>query len=1422
MRTSSFSFAGALVAAVFVSSPNASYGAFTDVTASTGIAHVHSRREDGFNNHAGGAAFDVNGDGYTDLLLAKVNAAPALFVNNGNGGFVNETATRGLSGAVNAAAFGAGDLDNDGDIDLVVVPHSGPRYYLYLNDGSGRFEEVGADRGMDLGASQPHFGYSVGLVDYDLDGFLDVYVSEWGVPSGSEPEQHSVLLRNGGATAPGYFENVTVAAGLVQLPARGFQYGFSSAWADFDGDGWPDLALVADYGLSRLYWNNGNGTFLDGTVAAGVGKDENGMGVAVADYDGDGLLDFYVTSIFDYWSFNRNGSYTGNKLYRNLGDRRFEEVSERAGVNRTGWGWGTAFLDQDNDGDFDLVATNGSNLAEGGNRETTPFVDAGTDATTLFENLGDGTFTRLDGSVSGIVDNAHGKGLVVWDYDRDGDEDLVVINSFSNPVVYRNDASANGNDWLRLTFEGTISNRSAYGTTVRVTRGGKTQTLVYNPTNAYIGQREAALHFGLGPEGGPVESVEVTWPTGLEQRFAAVAANQVLHLLEPADEPTPPRFARQPELAGSFTLGEALALEVSALGTPSPAIVWEKDGVVVEGASGGTLQIKRVSPWDAGTYRAKAVSSGGEALSQSVEVVFEIDTEERSVARWWNEFMLEAIRRDFPNPTKHGRNLYHVSAALWDGFWTYEDEGWSKARPVFWGESVEATSWAVDPVSGQPSRKHSQTVAMSHAAYGVLKARYATSPGAARSLFGFRWLMERLGCDPDDAGVVGPSPAAVGNRIARAVLERGYLDGSNELGGYADTSGYAVSNPPLFVKASGILFDDLNRWQPLAFDFAVSQNGIPLGALTQTFLGVNWREVSTFALKKPTANTIAFDPGPPPLMGEESQADFVASAVEVIRYSSLLDPESEEMIDISPGAYLNNPLGSNEGVGYPMNPYTGQPYAANEVRHADYGRILAEYWADGPASETPPGHWNSIFNQVSDHPLLERRYMGAGPELSQLEWDVRGYLALNGGMHDAAVAAWTLKRQYDYSRPITMIRGLASNGQSSDPSLPSYSAAGLPLIPGLIEVVTAESSAAGGRHEGLALDVGRIAVRSWKGEPTDPHTQAGGVGWILAESWLPYQRSTFVTPAFAAYVSGHSTFSRTGAEVLGLLTGSPYFPGGLGEYHFAEGRGLEFEYGPSGDVTLQWATYYDAADQAGLSRLYGGIHVRADDFIGRTLGARVGVEAFVKAHSLRNAAEGTGRIARAVINGAISHGSDRPLTEVRTLGPGLPMRVVGSLDDAKGMPGPGLAFVLPEPMDAEHDGGRFGVVAQGGDIVGASVGGELGAGEALELEFEVEAAEPALVLVFAQGEGGVDARLVLWIWQDGIWQQLAANDDWRQSSASSLTEVLLRREGAFAAHGDSDAAVAVALRSGLYRATLVAEGGVGVGRLSIRGQSWAE
>jgi hypothetical protein len=571
-------------------------------------------------------------------------------------------------------------------------------------------------------------------------------------------------------------------------------------------------------------------------------------------------------------------------------------------------------------------------------------------------------------------------------------------------------------------------------------------------------------------------------------------------------------------------------------------------------------------------------------------------TPDGSIARRWNEQILNAIRRDVPRPTVHARNLFHVSVAVWDAWAAYDDV---------------ADGYLVRERHDADDVEDAREEAISFAAYRVLSHRYSTAIGGGVSQACFDAFMDELGFDPEDDGDEGDDPRALGNRIGFGVIAAFAEDGANEANNYADPEDYAPDNPNLVVDVPGTVVENPTLWQKLVLAEAVTQNGIPAGSGVQPYIGGHWGHVTPFALERPEQDEAYLDIGDAPV---DLDGDLVDAAVDVIRRTSQLDIDDGAMLDVSPGAYGNNPLGTNDGTGYAENPATGEPYEPRVVKRGDLTRVLAEFWADGPASETPPGHWNTLANDVSDHPDFERRLFGEGEELDPLSWDVHVYLVVNGAVHDAAIAAWELKREYSSARPITLIRYMGGLGQRSDPDGPAYDEDGLPLVDDLIEVVTDESSASGERHAHLARYVGEVAVRSWRGEPGDRESEVGGVAWIRAVEWIPYQRRTFVTPAFPGYVSGHSTFSRAAAVVLADLTGSEFFPGGLFTYRLEPGY-LFFEYGPTEPFELQWATYYDAADQAGQSRLYGGIHVRHDDFDGRRIGARVGAAALEHARA---------------------------------------------------------------------------------------------------------------------------------------------------------------------------------------------------------------
>ncbi len=565
------------------------------------------------------------------------------------------------------------------------------------------------------------------------------------------------------------------------------------------------------------------------------------------------------------------------------------------------------------------------------------------------------------------------------------------------------------------------------------------------------------------------------------------------------------------------------------------------------------------------------------------------DDDGHSVVQQWIEVTLQAVRDDFPAPTVHARNLYHLSAAMWDAWAAFDQD----ATGVIASIDVEG-------------EEEDQALAISHAADKIARDRYEGSVGGADAIERFDELAAATCVDADPAP---GSPGALGIEVADAVLTAFADDGSNAEDGYRGD--FTPRNPPLLVSEPGTTLPEPNHWQPLEFEQMVTQNGIPLETTVQEFVGPHWGSVTAFALPD-SPDGVPIEAPPPPPFGTDAFTDGI---LDVIRASSRLDPADGELIDVSPGALGNATLGTDDGHGHAENPVTGQPYERQEVPRADYLRVIAEIWADGPTSETPPGHWNSIAFQTTAAVEEDRHVEGRGEAVSQLEWDVKLALALNGALHDAAVAAWGIKADTDYVRPVSAIRHMAGLGQSSDPSGAAYHPDGLPLEEGLIEVITAESSAPGERHELLADHAREIAIFAWQRLPNFFADGLTTVRWIRGVEWLPYQMATFVTPAFAGYVSGHSTFSRAAAEVLEAFTGDAFFPGGVLELAVAE-ESLIFEDGPARPFTLQWATYADAADEAGRSRIAGGIHVPADDYQGRIVGAEVGQLAWARAQEL--------------------------------------------------------------------------------------------------------------------------------------------------------------------------------------------------------------
>jgi hypothetical protein len=614
-----------------------------------------------------------------------------------------------------------------------------------------------------------------------------------------------------------------------------------------------------------------------------------------------------------------------------------------------------------------------------------------------------------------------------------------------------------------------------------------------------------------------------------------------------------------------------------------------------------------------------------------------IESGEKSIARLWNEVLLDAIRGDFARPTVHARNLFHSSIATYDAWAIYHN---GKAKPYLIGNKLNGFSSTFTGFLANEETSISIKKTISYAMYRLLSYRFQDSPGIIETQKKLDLLMTQLNYNINNTSISyeNGDGAALGNFIAKTIIDYGKIDGSREQTRYDNVYYSSINEPLAPIVPGNPTITDPNRWQPLSLDVFIDQSGNPVEGSVIDFLSPEWGNVLGFALKDADKTSyiregnfynVYYDPLDPPYLnlGSSTSSDtYKLGFSQVAIWGSHLDPSDGVLWDISPNSIGGIPIsslptayddymnfynlieGGDIGKGYSVNPKTGNVYEKQLVPRGDYTRVLAEFWADGPESETPPGHWFTILNYVSDHSLLVKKFEGEGETLDALEWDVKSYFILGGAMHDAAVSAWSIKGWYDYIRPISSIRYMADLGQSTNSSLANYHSDGIPLREGFVETVELGDPLVGGNNE----HVGKIKLYTWKGHRfiSNTSTDQAGVGWILAENWWPYQRPSFVTPPFAGFVSGHSTFSRAAAEVMTMLTGDAYFPGGIGEFIAKKDEFLVFEQGPSVDVVLQWATYRDASDQCSLSRIWGGIHPPADDIPGRLIGEKIGIAAF--------------------------------------------------------------------------------------------------------------------------------------------------------------------------------------------------------------------
>lgn len=1199
----------------------------------------------------GVAVADFDGDFDLDIfVVAKAKdengiekSHSKLFRNDNNGAFTDVTTQSGLvnlfpvedysivSPALDGTKYGAswGDYDNDGFPDIFFTHQF--KVQLFHNNGDGTFTERTAEAGFQK--TNSCWNTCATWFDFNNDGFLDIYIGDWG-----ECDYNSFYINNGNGT----FKNETLQFASSEKNRRSY----IGIPFDFNKDGWIDLYVSNDSEVPNELFINVNGTSsFEDANSYGLNNAGNDMGIAFGDYNNDGNFDMYVTNINE------------NVFLKNNGDNTFTDIAAEKNMRNTGWAWDNIFADFDLDGDEDLFIVNGFSIS-------------GPQSNNYFKNLfneGQDGFADASSEVN-LNDSTISMSACSFDYDNDGDLDLFVSNNDRASYFYNNQTiesdQSSAYNWFKIALQGTISNRDAIGTIISVSTEAGTFHRYYTGIG-FLSQSLQAVHIGLG-NAASINEIKIQWPSGLVETHKNLEVNSTIKAVEGQGykilniQPsvkiygcTDPnscsynplatandgscQYESPKEIIGNMQSGlNKIETYTYDLGTNSQVIWVVEGGTIISGQGSNKISVK----WGLeGTGKVSIQETINNCTTVSTELDLELNInnvpDNISVARIWNEALLEAIRKDYARPTVHARNLFHTSIALYDSWAIYDEQ----ASPYLIGNTVHGYKSILDEFTSLEDKEVSVKKTMSYAAYRLLTHRFKNSPGGEKSLARFDLIMNQLGYDTSITSIdyKTDNAAALGNYIGQNLINFGLTDGSNEANNY-ENKFYEPINPPLnldFSGETGIV--DANRWQPLTFDTFIDQSGNLIPGATPSFLGPEWGNVLPFALKDKTTlqrngnnYTVYHIPEMPPQLDVNSQNlsnDLYKWNFSLVaKWSSHLDATDGVMWDISPKTignidfelfpkeaadylnFYNYEDGGDISKGHGLNPVTGEPYQTQIVPRGDYARVLAEYWADGPDSETPPGHWFTILNYVHDHPLFTRKFHGEGEELSPLEWDVKAYFILAGAVHDAAITAWGIKGWYDYIRPISAIRYMSELGQSTDPNLSNFHLGGIPLEPGFIEVVQEGDPLSGSNNE----NVGKIKIYAWIGHDAiaDAKTDVAGVGWILSENWWPYQRPSFVTPPFAGFISGHSTFSRAAAEVITLLTGNAYFPGGMGEFKAPRNAFLVFEKGPSQDVILQWATYRDASDQCSLSRIWGGIHPPADDIPGRIIGQEVGIEAY--------------------------------------------------------------------------------------------------------------------------------------------------------------------------------------------------------------------
>ena len=1138
---------------------NLGYLEFEDVTISMNLP-------DSISKSFGASWADINNDGFLDLLQTYRTADSLqnniiLFLSDSANTFIDITSNSKIL-ELNKLPFSISfvDIDNNNNPDIYIANDKLSGNSLYYNNGDLSFTDISlsSNTGIEMD------GMSVSIGDFNNDLYYDIY-------STNLEEGNKFFVNNGDLT-------FSESSDSLGISFNGQAWG--SQFEDFDLDGYEDLyvsgALVGSNVNSSSFYSNIFGKYFEPNNSIGLESDTvSSYGNAIGDIDGNGLPDIAVLNMYPYKSFIFKNTYSGTNNWLKI---------KLVGHNSNKDGYGTRVVLYSND----LLLSRFKSSNDGYISQNSDDLFFGLSENNIIDSI----FIYWP---SGVVDKL---------YNLNANQILKVNEGSSSlkPIIYSNSLSFCEGSYLEL------------------------ETGIY--------------HKYLWSNGDTTQKINVFSPgiyfvTVYDENNNAYTSDTIN-----ISSTVPINFNLEIK---NITTDHSSSIEILDVDTSRNYYVSLDGGSFVR----NNFFISNIS---SGLHEIKIIDFNGCEFIQTFEILnlvkdeSNIDFNNQSIARKWMEVLLEAIRNDLARPPVHARNLFHLSSIMYDAFVINKKVNENiDISPFLLNKTIDDNSFIFNFPEKINDDEYIDKI-ISYSSYNFIRHRFKNSVGVVDTYKIIDSLMVTLDYNTqyDKLDYFSGDPKSIGNYLSQLYIDYGFIDNSNEINDYSSNY-YTPINPPLDLSASGNSnMIDPNRWQPLKILNFIDQSGNSIEGIPE-FISPEWGNVLPFSLKDEDlvikvrddgVYKVYYDPGIPPLLDTVNQgvmdSIFKRSFSMVSLWGSHLDNSDGVYWDISPKSignvqsYPENFLdfdgfykfinGGDIGIGYDINPISNQEYNEQIVPRGDYTRVLAEFWADGPDSETPPGHWFVILNEVNDSDKLIKKFEGEGEELSNLEWDIKSYFLLGGTMHDVAISAWGIKGYYDYPRPISVIRYLSDKGQSSFPDSLNYNPNGIKLIDNYIELVGVNDSLVGADLENL----GKIKLYTWKGfsDQSILEKDIKGSGWVLAEDWWPYQRPSFVTPPFAGYVSGHSTYSRAASVILEKITGSEYFPGGIGEFEISKNNFLVFEKGPSVDMKLQWAKYKDAADQCSLSRIWGGIHPYIDDLPGRRIGNSIAINAFEYGKSL--------------------------------------------------------------------------------------------------------------------------------------------------------------------------------------------------------------